>query len=278
MMCWIETLGRDLLHGVRLFCRQPFLTSLAVLTLSLGIGANTATFSMLNAALLSPLPFPDAGRLVAVVDGFRTTGVTGVGPTVPELIDVRKSSRNLDGLSFYDTRDFQLNGGDEPVRVFAARIEASFLTLLGVHPSYGRLFQDGENLPGRDRVILLTDGIWRRNFGDDPAIVGRQIIVNGSSSTVVGVLPPEFSFGLLQALWLTKGAARQPRGPHSPDTGWPHGYRLLGAGVHGLRRARGNNSLRPRAGSSVLPPQLFPHDGARFGPGALAFPPHAHLF
>src|SRR6185436_5180980 len=93
-----------------------------------------------------------------------------------------------------DTRDFQLTGGDEPVRVFAARVEASFLTLLGVRPSHGRLFVAGEDRPGRDQVIVLGDGLWRRSFGADPAVVGRALMVNGAAHTVVGVLPPEFSF------------------------------------------------------------------------------------
>ena len=91
-------------------------------------------------------------------------------------------------------RDFQLTGGDEPVRVFAARVEASLLTLLGVRPSLGRLFEAGEDRPGRDRVVVLSDGLWRRHFGADPGVVGRELMVNGAAYTVVGVLPPAFSF------------------------------------------------------------------------------------
>jgi hypothetical protein len=171
VVAWIESFGRDLRHGARMFRRRPGPAALAILTLSLGIGANAAIFSLLNAVLLRPLPFPDADRLVAVTDNFRATGAVDVGPTVPELLDVRESIRTLDGISFYDTRDFQLTGGDEPVRVFAARVVASFLTLLGVRPSHGRLFETGEDRPGRDRVVVVGDGLWRRNFGADPAIV-----------------------------------------------------------------------------------------------------------
>jgi putative ABC transport system permease protein len=194
VVSWIDTLSRDFQHGARLLLRQPILACLAVLTLSLGIGANAAIFSLLNAALLKPLPFPNSDRLVAIVDGFRTDGASNIPPTVPELIDVRKTSHTLDGLSFYDTRDFQINGGNEPERVFAARVEASFLSLLGARPIYGRLFQDGEDLPGRDHVIILSNSLWRRNFGSDPGIIGRQVILNGEASTVIGVLPENFAF------------------------------------------------------------------------------------
>jgi predicted permease len=190
----LDTLARDLRHGLRLLLRQPVLASLAVLTLALGIGANATIFSLLNAALLQPLPFPEADRLVALVDGFRADGVTGIPPTVPELLDVRMTSRSLEGVSFYDTRDFQINGGSEPERVFAARVEASFLPLLGVRPAHGRLFQANENLPGSDRVVILSDSLWRRNFGGDAGVIGREIILNGVASSIIGVLPPEFSF------------------------------------------------------------------------------------
>src|SRR5215831_7995221 len=147
LISWLDTLARDLHHGARLLLRQPILASLAVLTLALGIGANATIFSLLNAALLQPLPFPESNRLVAIADGFRADGVTGMPPTVPELLDIRNSSRSFEGVSFYDTRDFQINGGSEPERIFAARVEASFLTLLGVRPAYGQLFQANENVP-----------------------------------------------------------------------------------------------------------------------------------
>jgi len=193
VMCWIESVAHDFHYGARLLIRRPLATALAVLTLSLGIGANVAIFSLLNAALLKPLPLPEADRLVTIVDVFTANGLTRAGPTVPELIDVRKMSPNLQNLSFFDTRDFQLTGGDEPLRVFGARVDALFLTVLGIRPAHGRLFQQGENLPGQDRVVVITDGLWRRNFGGDPSVVGRQIVLNGAASTVLGILPPDFS-------------------------------------------------------------------------------------
>ena len=181
-------------HAVRQYARQPGTTMLAVLSLSLGIGANAVIFSFLHAVLLRPLPFPDAGRLVAIVDRFQADGLTNMAPTVPEMLDVRRSSTHLAGISFYDMRDVQTTGGSEPARAFAARVEASFLGILGVRPALGRLFVDGEGTPGRDPVVILTDGFWRRNFGADPSVIGRSLVVNGVPNTVVGVLPADFSF------------------------------------------------------------------------------------
>ena len=196
---WIETLFRDLAYGARMFRRQPGTTFLAILTLSLGIGANTVIFSLLHAALLRPLPFPSADRLVAVVDNFRADGAVNVPPTVPELLDVRAATRTLDPISFFDMRDAQINGGTEPARVFSARIEAEFFRTLGVQPALGRLFAAGDHEPGRDRVVILSDSFWRRNFGADPAAVDRGIVVNGVPHTIVGVLPPGVTFDYFSA-------------------------------------------------------------------------------
>lgn len=194
VMMWIETLFRDLAYGARMFRRQPGTTALAVLTLSFGIGANTVIFSLLHAALLRPLPFPAADRLVAVVDNFRADGAVNVPPTVPELLDVRAATRTLDPISFFDMRDAQINGGTEPARAVSARIEAEFFRTLDVQPALGRLFVPGDHEPGRDRVVVLSDSFWRRNFGADPAAVDHGIVVNGVPHTVVGVLPPGVAF------------------------------------------------------------------------------------
>ena len=198
-MRWIETLLRDVSYGARLFRRQPGATFLAVLTLSLGIGANAAIYSVLHAALLRPLPFPDPERLVSVVDHFRVDGVRTVPPTVPELLDVRAASRHLQAISFFDMRDVQIGGGTEPARAFAARAEAGFLGTLGVQPALGRLFTPDDHMPGRDRVVVLTDSLWRGNFGADPAVINQRIVVNGVGHDVIGVLPSGFSFDYLSA-------------------------------------------------------------------------------
>jgi predicted permease len=194
IMMWIDSIGRDLVYGARMFLRQPGTSFLAVVTLSLGIGANTVIYSLLHAALLRPLPFPSADRLVAVVDNFVTENRFDMSPSVPETLDVRAASRTLDPVSFLDSRDAQINGGDEPVRAISARIDADFLRTLGVQPALGRVFNRDDHEQGRDRIVILSDAFWRRNFGADPAVIDRTIIVNAAPHTVVGVLPPGAHF------------------------------------------------------------------------------------
>jgi putative ABC transport system permease protein len=196
MATWLDGLGGDLRHGLRVFGRRPLLTGLVVLTLSLGIGANAAIFSVFQAVLLRPLPYPAADRLVLLTDGRRgERGVTS--PTIPELVDVRASSRSFDGVTFFDTRDFQVAGGNEPQRVIGARVEPLFLSILGVRPELGRIFGEADGGSGTSNVVLLGNGLWRQNFGADHAVVGRTLTINGAAHEIVGVLPETFSFGFL---------------------------------------------------------------------------------
>lgn len=198
-MRWIDTVLRDLWYGARMFLRQPGSTVLAVTALSLGIGANAVVYSLLHAVLLRPLPFPQPERLVAILDNFRGDGVRNVPPTVPELLDVRGASQHLEGISFFDMRDVQINGGTEPARASAARVEAAFLSTLGVQPALGRLFTQDDQSPGRDRVVVLTHSFWRRNFAANPDVINQDIVVNGVTNTVIGVLPPRGSFDYLSS-------------------------------------------------------------------------------
>jgi predicted permease len=194
----LDSLVRDLHHGARMFLRQPGLTALAVVTLSLGIGANAAMFSLLNAVLLRPLPLPDADRLVAIQDGYRTVGAqVSSSSTIPELLDVRERSKTLAQVSFWDTRDFQIEGGSEPARVLGARVEPTLLSMLGMPPQLGRVFARDEGRDGAPPVIVLSDGFWRRNFGADPGAIGKRLRLNGQSATIVGVMPAAFPLDLM---------------------------------------------------------------------------------
>ena len=192
---WIDGLGGDLRQGRRLFRRHPMLTALALLTLSLGIGANAAIFSVFQAVLLRQLPYPDADRLMLLLDGRRDEGGVTT-PTIPELLDVRAASRSFDAIAFFDTRDFQVEGGEEPQRVAGARVEPSLLPMLGARPALGRLLTEDDRA-GNGAVVVLADGFWRRNFGANPAVVGQRLAVNGESFEIVGVLPAAFSSGFL---------------------------------------------------------------------------------
>jgi putative ABC transport system permease protein len=195
---WLDGLGGDIRHGVRVFARHPLLTCLAVLTLSLGIGANAAIFSVFEAVLLRPLPYPAADRLVVLLDG-RTGDRAVMTPTIPELLDVRASTHGFDAFTFFDTRDFQIAGGEEPQRAVGARIDASFFSMLGVRPALGRLFDEMDARTGNAAIVVLGSGLWRRNFGADPAVVGRTLTINGEGYQIVGVLPDSFSFAFLSS-------------------------------------------------------------------------------
>ncbi len=202
VVTWLDGLGGDLRYGVRMLRRQPLLTCLVVLTLSLGIGANAAIFSVFEAVLLRPLPFAEPNRLVLLIDGNRgERGVTS--PTIPELLDVRATSRTLGGVAYFDTRDFQIAGGDEPQRVTGARVDPTLLSMLGVRPERGRLFDQADRTmtssPSDATIVVLSNGLWRRNFGADPDVVGRTLTLNGASHEIVGILPETFGFEYLGA-------------------------------------------------------------------------------
>ena len=189
----IAAFGRDLRVASRMARRQPGLAALAMVTVSLGIGATAAVFALIDATLIRPLPYPEANRLVAVVDSFRI-GPPRTSPTIPELLDLREAATSFEHLSFVDWRDFQIGGGTEPARVLGARAEVSLLRALGVTPALGRLFADGEGTGGSPPVVILTDRFWRSNFAADPAVIGKRIALNSVPTEVVGVLPAGFRF------------------------------------------------------------------------------------
>src|SRR5262245_3401347 len=186
VMLWLESLAADVRYGARLLRRRAGLAAVAIVTLSLGIGANAAIFSLLNALFIRPMPYEDPERLVVVVDRFTRIGVRGTAPTIPEILDLRDRNHTLSTIAFFDTRDFRLMGGDEPTRVVTARVSASLFPALGAKPALGRLFVDIDNQQGHWNVIVLSDGLWRRKFGADPGVVGRTIHLNGEPHIVGG--------------------------------------------------------------------------------------------
>ncbi len=187
---WIETLLQDLRLGLRQLRRRSLLSLITIATLALGMGATTAIFSVADAALLRPLPYPRADRIVAVNergrDGF-------LSPTIPEFLDFKGANHSLDDMAFFDSRDFQISGSDEPQRVFAARVTAEFFPLLGARPALGRFFEATETAHGTSDAVVLSYALWQRAFGADPAVLGRRVSVNGLRSTVIGVMAADFS-------------------------------------------------------------------------------------
>lgn len=179
---------RDLLFAWRLLWREPDVSALIVLVLALGIGGNSAIFTLLKATFLDPLPYRHAERLIVVRED------SGWSPSVGEFVEIRKRSRELEQPAFLQLQDMQLTGTDEPLHVLAGRVTASFFSLLGVNPVKGRTFSEQDNLPGADPMVLLTDGFWRSRMGADPGVIGRTLRLDGKPSRIVGVLPPGFHF------------------------------------------------------------------------------------
>jgi predicted permease len=180
----LETLFQDLRFAGRMLLKNPGFTAVAVLTLALGIGANTAIFSLVNGVLLRPLPFAQPGRLA---------GMTVYYPKGP-LVVMREQSRMMDIAGNTDSTEFNLTGVEAPVRLTGTSVSANWFSVLGVHTEMGRTFHEGEDQPGKDDVVILSRSLWQRQFGGDPNILGRSILLEGVNRQVIGVMPSDFRF------------------------------------------------------------------------------------
>jgi putative ABC transport system permease protein len=182
--------GQDLRYGLRMLVKSPVFTSVAVLALALGIGANSAIFSVVNAVLLRPLPFKNPDELVMVWDNAAQQGFPKDTPSPANFLDWRQQNNVFTGMSATVPRSFNLTGVGEPERLDGRRVSANLFDLLGVRPLLGRTFAPDEDKPGT-KVVLMSEGLWRRRFGSDPEIIGRAVTLSGESYSVIGVLPKE---------------------------------------------------------------------------------------
>ena len=187
----MQTIIQDLRYAIRTMVKRPGFTLVAALTLALGIGANTAIFSAVNAILLKPLPFPESEQLVDLSETFKPNGYGSV--SVPNLEDWKNQSDVFTGIAAYQFRSFNLQSGDTPQRIPGVSVGANYFEVLGAKPILGRTFANGEDVAGNDRVVVLGEDLWRRTFGGDTSIIGRTIPLNGQQYTVIGVMPPELS-------------------------------------------------------------------------------------
>ncbi|HEV2864460.1 MAG TPA: ABC transporter permease [Pyrinomonadaceae bacterium] len=189
----MTTLLQDIRYAARVLAKSPGFTAVAVLALALGVGANTAIFSVVKGVLLSPLPYPEPERLVWVWESNATNGILKEPASLPNYNDWRTQAQGFDGLAAFSKAALSLTAeGQEPERIPSGVVSANFLDVLGVAPAQGRGFAPEENTPGQNRVVVLSHGLWQRRFGGDPKIVGRPITLNGNPYTVVGILPPSF--------------------------------------------------------------------------------------
>src|ERR1700682_2839485 len=180
----IETFFTDVRFGARTLRKSLAFTAIAVLTLALGIGANTAIFSLVNGILIVSLPYPKAEHLVSV---------TGAYPQ-GALVAMREQMRTMDVAAYAEGHDFNLTGRGEALRLTGTLVSAELFSILGAHPELGRMFDRGEDTPGQDSYVILSHALWQQRFGSDSTMIGRSIELEGVSRQVIGVMPSDFRF------------------------------------------------------------------------------------
>lgn len=188
------TLWQDLRYGVRMLARKPGFTVIAVLTLALGTGANTAIFSVVNAVLLRPLPYPEPERLMQIGRSFSSDDVNAA--TEAQFLFWQEHNQSFEAMASFKGigSGVNISGGNEPEYVDGLRVSAGFFRVLGVSPAVGRSFTKEEDRPGGEPVAILSDGLWRRRFGADAGLLGKAISLNSENYTVIGIMPPDFRF------------------------------------------------------------------------------------
>ena len=209
-LAWLRHLSQDIGYGLRTMRRAPGFTAVAVLTLALGIGANTAIFSVVNAVLLRPLPYPNAGRLVSVKRVDPRGGNVGGTISYPNFTDFREQTASLQHAAAYSGSYAWLGGGAEPERIEGLYASAGLFPALGVSPALGRVYAEEEDRPGAPLAAVISHGLWQRRFGSDPGIIGREILLDGDKTTVVGVMPRGFNFPAGQSaveFWVPLGSS-----------------------------------------------------------------------
>src|ERR1700724_1913216 len=183
----------DLKYAVQILAKSPAFTTIAILTLALGIGANSAIFSVIDAVLLHPLPFPKPNQLVAIWSRVAHDKFEKETESVPDYVDLRDQSQTLSALAAFTRAGAVLNGTEEARQLYGVAITSHIFSVLGVSPARGRVYtREDDNVDAR--VVVLTDYAWKTLFNSDPNIVGKQISLSWRSYTVLGVMPPGFRF------------------------------------------------------------------------------------
>jgi len=210
------TIWQDLKYGARMLLKSPSFTIIAILSLALGIGANTAIFTLIDAVLLRPLPFREAGKLVVVWEEASKIGFPRNTPAWANFVDWKTQNQVFEDMAALTGSGFSLTGDGEPERLEAQAVTANMFPLLGVQPKLGRNFTEAEDQPGGPRVAILSNGLWQRRFGGDPALVGREILLDDKNYTVIGVMPEDFRFSGRTSIY---GCLQRPARKTSPIAG-----------------------------------------------------------
>ncbi len=188
----MEALLQDLRYGLRMLAKSPGFTTIAILTLALGIGANTALFTVVNGVLLNPLAYPQSGQLVALYG--KTPGFEQAPIAYLNFLDWQRDTQTFSSMAIYRNNDYNFTGKGEAERLSGYMISADFFSTLGVTPILGRTFLGDDDHPGAAPVVMLGGGFWKRKFGASLEIIGKSMTLNGMSYTIVGVIPAGFTF------------------------------------------------------------------------------------
>ena len=199
---WLEAFWQDLRFGARILIKKPGFTLVAVITLALGIGANSTIFSFANGILLRPLPYQHPERLVLLDETAPKRGVSSMGVSFPNFLDWREQNHVFEDVGAYGTGNYTLVGVGEPEQMRGARLSSGLLEILGVAPVLGRTIRPEEDRPDNNTVVILGHGLWQSRFGSNPGVVGQTVILNNRPHTIIGVMPPGFKFPEVADLWL----------------------------------------------------------------------------
>jgi putative ABC transport system permease protein len=200
----MSNLLQDVRYAIRTLLKAPGFTAIAILTLALGIGANTAIFSVVYTSLLRPLPFPHANQLVDVWGHSAIFDFPNLGLSLPDIADIRSQNRVFADIAPYNYSTTTLTGHGAPQQLESGKVSLEFFPLLGIKPLYGRIFTRAEMQPGQDREVILSYELWQKQFGADPRALGKGIMLDGDPYAIIGVMPPQqdVNFVTSQKLWL----------------------------------------------------------------------------
>ena len=223
----MHTLWQDVRYGARMLLKNPGITFVVILALALGIGANTAIFSVVNAVLLRPLPYDEADRLVFLNETSKS--MDDISISYPNFSDWRSQNHVFENMGVYNRNSYNLTGGGEPERILTAQASADLFSALRVQAAVGRVFTNDEDKPGGAPVVVLSYGFWQRRFGGQASIVNQQLTFNNKSYTVIGVMPQDFQYPARVEMWV-------PVGQLSGDVNWQQ--RGNHPGLYGVARLK----------------------------------------
>lgn len=196
-----SSITRDVRYAIRMLLRNPGFTTIALLTFAVGIGVNTAVFSVFNGVLLRPLPYPDADRITMMWVDNRPQGIKEDIGSYPNYRDWREQNTTYEHVAAFTGANFTVTGSDEPDRIPGARTTANFHDVIGLKPVIGRLYTEEHEKVGNDAVVLLSHGLWQRKFGGTRDVIGKTIVLNGVAHEIIGVMPPELRVPSSAELW-----------------------------------------------------------------------------